>query len=47
LTASRVAIDLDGGTLWLDATDTDHMLMTGSVALAFRGVWPSEGDQRT
>jgi len=41
LTGSRMAIDLDGGTLWLDASDTDHILMTGPVALAFRGTWPS------
>lgn len=42
LTGPRVSIDLDGGTLWLDASDTDHILMTGPTALAFQGVWPDE-----
>ncbi|MEM7443303.1 MAG: diaminopimelate epimerase [Pseudomonadota bacterium] len=42
LSEPRVAIELDGGTLLLDASDTDHVLMTGPTALAFRGEWPGE-----
>jgi len=43
LAGPRMAIDLDGGTLWLDASDTDHIMMTGPTALAFCGTWPDGG----
>ena len=42
LAAPRMAIDLDGGRLWLDASDLDHILMTGPTELAFRGNWPTD-----
>lgn len=41
----RMAIDLDGGRLWLDASNLDHILMTGPTELAFRGSWPTDNAQ--
>jgi len=45
LATPRMAIDLDGGRLWLDASDLDHILMTGPTELAFRGNWPTDNAQ--
>ena len=43
--APRMAIDLDGGRLWVDASNLDHILMTGPTELAFRGSWPTDNGQ--
>ncbi|MEM8589296.1 MAG: diaminopimelate epimerase [Pseudomonadota bacterium] len=45
LATPRMAIDLDGGRLWLDASDLDHILMTGPTELAYRGNWPTDDAQ--
>ena len=37
LARGRIEITLDGGTLWVETDERDHVLMTGPAALSFTG----------